>query len=115
MAALSDTAEEAPPPPPLSHFIVRYFQPFCLSALPFRLSVSVSLTHANALPPRLARKVTVDVDSEYTGAVIDRLTGSRRGVMMEMKDAHEGKVRTPGCLFCLIRLSVCLSVCLSLG
>ncbi|CAN0306762.1 unnamed protein product, partial [Hapterophycus canaliculatus] len=38
-------------------------------------------------------KVTVDVDSEYTGAVIDRLTGSRRGVMMEMKDAHEGKTR----------------------
>lgn len=56
-------------------------------------------------PPLLARslalfslflprrpKVTVDVDSEYTGVVIDRLTGSRRGVMMEMKDAHEGKV-----------------------
>ena len=34
----------------------------------------------------------MDVDSEYTGVVIDRLTGSRRGVMMEMKDAHEGKV-----------------------
>ncbi|CAM9362795.1 unnamed protein product, partial [Ectocarpus fasciculatus] len=37
--------------------------------------------------------VTVDVDSDYTGAVIDKLTGSRRGVMMEMKDAHEGKTR----------------------
>lgn len=34
----------------------------------------------------------MDVDSDYTGAVIDKLTGSRRGVMMEMKDAHEGKV-----------------------
>lgn len=34
----------------------------------------------------------VDVDSEYSGAVIDRLTGSRRGVLVEMKDSHEGKV-----------------------
>lgn len=34
----------------------------------------------------------VDVDSEYSGIVIDRLTGSRRGILVEMKDAHEGKV-----------------------
>eukprot|EP00752_Nemacystus_decipiens_P013062 g11552.t1 len=45
----------------------------------------------NTLEP--IEEVTVDVDSEYTGVVIDRLTGSRRGVMMEMKDAHEGKTR----------------------
>lgn len=34
----------------------------------------------------------VDVDSEYSGTVIDRLTGSRRGGLVEMKDSHEGKV-----------------------
>lgn len=35
----------------------------------------------------------VDVDSDYTGLVIDKLTGSRKGVLVEMKDALEGKVR----------------------
>ncbi|CAM9779199.1 unnamed protein product [Ectocarpus sp. 6 AP-2014] len=45
----------------------------------------------NTLEP--IEEVTVDVDSDYTGVVIDKLTGSRRGVMMEMKDAHEGKTR----------------------
>ncbi|CAM9836159.1 unnamed protein product [Pylaiella littoralis] len=45
----------------------------------------------NKLEP--VEEVTVDVDSEHTGVVIDKLTGSRRGVMMEMKDAHEGKTR----------------------
>ena len=46
----------------------------------------------------------VDVDSEYSGVVIDRLTGSRRGVMVEMKDAHEGKVSR----FCP---SACVTAC----
>lgn len=36
----------------------------------------------------------VDVDGEYSGLVIDKLTGSRKGVLAEMKDSHEGKVPT---------------------
>lgn len=37
-------------------------------------------------------QVMVDVDSDYSGIVIDKLTGSRKGIMIEMKDALEGKV-----------------------
>lgn len=49
----------------------------------------------------------VDVDSEYSGIVIDKLTGSRRGILVEMKDAHEGKVGRFLSVFCLVRLSAC--------
>lgn len=37
-------------------------------------------------------QVMVDVESEYSGVVIDKLTGSRRGILVEMKDSYEGKV-----------------------
>lgn len=55
----------------------------------------------------------VDVDSEYSGIVIDKLTGSRRGILVEMKDAHEGKVGRFACyLSCpSVGRSVYLSVC----
>jgi len=36
-------------------------------------------------------EVTVDVDSEYSGAVIQALTGDRKGVMVEMSESSEGK------------------------
>jgi len=36
-------------------------------------------------------EVTVDVDSEYSGAVISALTGDRKGVMVEMNESGEGK------------------------
>jgi len=38
-------------------------------------------------------EVTVDVDDEYTGAVIEKLTGPRRGELTEMKPSGEGKTR----------------------
>lgn len=39
-------------------------------------------------------EVTVDVDSEYAGAVVSSLTGDRKGVLMEMSEnAADGKAR----------------------
>ena len=38
-------------------------------------------------------EVIIDVDDEYTGAVIDKLTGERRGDLVEMKPAGVGKTR----------------------
>ncbi len=38
-------------------------------------------------------EVTIDVDDEYTGAVIEKVTGPRKGEMVEMKPAGVGKTR----------------------
>ena len=38
-------------------------------------------------------EVTIDVDDEYTGAVIEKLTGPRKGELVEMKPAGSGKTR----------------------
>ncbi len=38
-------------------------------------------------------EVTIDVDEEYTGSVIEKLTGARRGELVEMKPAGAGKTR----------------------
>ena len=38
-------------------------------------------------------EVTIDVDDEYSGAVIEKLTGPRRGELAEMKPAGAGKTR----------------------
>lgn len=38
-------------------------------------------------------EVTIDVDDEYTGTVIEKLTGPRRGELAEMKPAGVGKTR----------------------
>ncbi len=38
-------------------------------------------------------EVTIDVDDEYTGAVIEKLTGPRKGDLVEMKPAGVGKTR----------------------
>ena len=38
-------------------------------------------------------EVIIDVDDEYTGAVIDKLTGERKGDLVEMKPAGHGKTR----------------------
>jgi GTP-binding protein len=38
-------------------------------------------------------EVTIDVDDEYTGAVIEKLTGPRKGELVEMKPAGTGKTR----------------------
>ncbi|WP_371168738.1 translational GTPase TypA [Aliiroseovarius sp. 2305UL8-7] len=38
-------------------------------------------------------EVTIDVDDEYSGAVIEKITGVRKGEMTEMKPAGAGKTR----------------------
>ncbi|MFD1511233.1 translational GTPase TypA [Lacimonas salitolerans] len=38
-------------------------------------------------------EATIDVDDEYTGAVIEKLTGARKGELVEMKPAGVGKTR----------------------
>ncbi len=38
-------------------------------------------------------EVTIDVDDEYTGAVIEKVTGPRRGDLAEMKPTGAGKTR----------------------
>ena len=38
-------------------------------------------------------EVTVDVEDDYSGTVIEKLTGSRRGELAEMKQAESGKTR----------------------
>ncbi len=38
-------------------------------------------------------EVTIDVDDEYSGAVIEKLTGPRKGELVEMKPAGVGKTR----------------------
>ena len=38
-------------------------------------------------------EVTIDVDEEYTGAVIEKLTGPRKGDLVEMKPSGVGKTR----------------------
>ncbi len=38
-------------------------------------------------------EVTIDVDDEYTGSVVEKLTGPRKGELVEMKPAGAGKTR----------------------
>ena len=38
-------------------------------------------------------EVTIDVDGEYTGAVIEKITGPRKGDLVEMKPSGVGKTR----------------------
>ncbi len=38
-------------------------------------------------------EVTIDVDDDYTGAVIEKITGPRKGELIEMKPAGAGKTR----------------------
>jgi GTP-binding protein len=38
-------------------------------------------------------EVTIDVDDDYSGAVIEKLTGPRKGELVEMRPAGAGKTR----------------------
>jgi GTP-binding protein len=38
-------------------------------------------------------EVIVDVDAEYSGTVVNALTGARKGVLVEMMDDKQGKTR----------------------
>ncbi|AHM04756.1 GTP-binding protein TypA/BipA [Roseibacterium elongatum DSM 19469] len=62
----------------------------------FELSISrpqVILREENGQTVEPVEEVTIDVDDDYTGAVIEKLTGPRKGELVEMKPAGAGKTR----------------------
>ena len=62
----------------------------------FELSISrprVIFREEDGVKLEPIEEVIIDVDDEYTGAVIDKLTGVRRGELVEMKPAGVGKTR----------------------
>ena len=62
----------------------------------FELSISrprVIMKEIDGVRHEPIEEVIIDVDDEYTGAVIDKLTGERKGDLVEMKPAGTGKTR----------------------
>jgi GTP-binding protein len=62
----------------------------------FELSISrprVIFKDEDGVRMEPVEEVIVDVDDEYSGAVIDKLTGERKGELVEMKPAGVGKTR----------------------
>ena len=62
----------------------------------FELSISrpqVIFTEEDGQRMEPVEEVTIDVDDEYTGVVVEKLTGPRKGDLVEMKPAGAGKTR----------------------
>ncbi|MCU0831613.1 MAG: translational GTPase TypA [Rhizobiaceae bacterium] len=62
----------------------------------FELSISrprVIFRDIDGVRHEPVEEVTIDVDDEYTGAVIEKLTGPRKGDLVEMKPSGVGKTR----------------------
>ncbi|RGP37640.1 translational GTPase TypA [Pseudotabrizicola alkalilacus] len=62
----------------------------------FELSISrprVLMQEIDGVRSEPIEEVTIDVDDEYTGPVIEKLTGPRKGDLVEMKPAGAGKTR----------------------
>jgi GTP-binding protein len=62
----------------------------------FELSISrpqVLFREENGKQMEPIEEVTIDVDDEYSGAVIEKITGTRKGELAEMKPAGAGKTR----------------------
>jgi GTP-binding protein len=62
----------------------------------FELSISrprVIFRDIDGVKHEPIEEVTIDVDDEYTGPVIEKLTGPRKGDLVEMKPAGAGKTR----------------------
>ena len=62
----------------------------------FELSISrpqVLFREENGQKLEPIEEVTIDVDDEYSGAVIEKITGTRKGELAEMKQAGVGKTR----------------------
>ncbi len=62
----------------------------------FELSISrpkVLFQEVDGVRCEPIEEVTIDVDDEYSGAVIEKITGARKGEMTEMKQAGAGKTR----------------------
>jgi len=62
----------------------------------FELSISrprVIFREKNGQRLEPVEEVTIDVDDEYSGAVIEKITGARRGELVEMRPSGAGKTR----------------------
>jgi GTP-binding protein len=62
----------------------------------FELSISrpqVILRDDNGVTVEPIEEVTIDVDDDYTGAVIEKITGPRKGEMTDMRPSGTGKTR----------------------
>lgn len=62
----------------------------------FELSISrpqVIFTEVDGQRMEPVEEATIDVDDEYTGVVVEKLTGPRKGELIEMKPAGAGKTR----------------------
>ncbi|MGR3713197.1 MAG: translational GTPase TypA [Shimia sp.] len=62
----------------------------------FELSISrpqVIMREENGKRMEPVEEATIDVDDEYSGSVIEKLTGSRKGELVEMRPAGAGKTR----------------------
>ncbi len=62
----------------------------------FELSISrpqVLFREENGQRLEPVEEVTIDVDDEYSGAVIEKITGARKGELVEMRPAGAGKTR----------------------
>ncbi len=62
----------------------------------FELSISrpqVIFTEEEGQRMEPVEEATIDVDDEYTGVVVEKLTGPRKGELVEMKPAGAGKTR----------------------
>ncbi len=62
----------------------------------FELSISrpqVLFREENGQRLEPVEEVTIDVDDEYSGAVIEKVTGARKGELVEMRPAGAGKTR----------------------
>jgi GTP-binding protein len=62
----------------------------------FELSISrpqVLMREENGKRLEPIEEVTIDVDDDYSGAVIEKITGARKGDLVEMRPAGAGKTR----------------------
>jgi len=62
----------------------------------FELSISrpqVLFREENGQRMEPVEEVTIDVDDEYTGAVVEKITGARKGDLVEMRPGGAGKTR----------------------
>jgi len=62
----------------------------------FELSISrpqVIMREMDGQMQEPIEEATIDVDDEYSGAVIEKITGARKGELVEMKPAGAGKTR----------------------
>ncbi len=62
----------------------------------FELSISrprVLMREEDGVTLEPVEEVTIDVDDEFTGAVVEKLTGARRGELVDMRPSGHGKTR----------------------